>query len=73
MADTPEGGQPSSTAAPFRALSRPLLDGRRTMSESALTRQLGATPRGAPNCCVKAPSLMVQRPSGAGSQCCDLP
>eukprot|EP00969_Alexandrium_andersonii_P364235 15463691-Alexandrium_andersonii.AAC.2 len=53
---------------PFRALSGPPPDGRRTMGESALTGQLGVPLCGAPCCYVKASSHIVRRPSGGGPE-----
>eukprot|EP00969_Alexandrium_andersonii_P040196 1761694-Alexandrium_andersonii.AAC.1 len=48
MAETPQREANTPPQRPFRALSGPPPDGRRTMGESILTGQLGAPLRGAP-------------------------
>eukprot|EP00969_Alexandrium_andersonii_P027583 1203471-Alexandrium_andersonii.AAC.1 len=50
MAETPRREASPPLQRFFRALSGPLPDGRRTMSEIALTGQLGALLRSAPSC-----------------------
>eukprot|EP00969_Alexandrium_andersonii_P336750 14885243-Alexandrium_andersonii.AAC.1 len=68
MAATPQREASTPRQRPFRALSGPPPDGRRTMGESPLTDQLRAPLRGAPSCCVKASSPIAQRPSGGGPE-----
>eukprot|EP00969_Alexandrium_andersonii_P349752 15431770-Alexandrium_andersonii.AAC.1 len=61
MAETPKREASSPPQRPFRALSGPPRDGRRTMGESVLTGQLWVFLRGA-QCC------MSLRPSGGGPE-----